>query len=522
MSARKVEGIAAVTDLTDREHGLRLVIEVKSGINPEAVLDKLYSLTPLEESFSINNVALVDGQPRQLGLKEMLKVWIEHRVEVVRRRSEYRLKARADRLHLVEGLLIAILDIDEVIRIIRGSDDVAAAKQSLMTTFDLSDEQSEYILELKLRRLTKFSRVELEKEKAQLLAQIADLEDILASRESLEAVVAREMDAVAAEHGSPRRTILLADSGAAVPAAKAQLEIPDSPCFALLSATGLEARTADDHPVSREGRRHAHDVLRSVVASSTRSELAAVTSAGRALRLSLLDVPSLPPTDEPPSLGGGVPISELVPLAGGERVLALVPIDDTPIALGTASGEVKRLTLEDAPARDSWDVISLKDGDSVVGVAMAEDDAQLVFITDDSQLLRFGAEVVRPQGRNASGMAGIKVGDGANVLFFGAVSALDVDPVVVTVAGPSSALPGTTPGTAKITPLSEYPAKGRATGGVRSHKFLRDEDVLLAAWTGPAPARATSAAGQAVELPVEKGKRDGSGTPLAAPVHGLG
>src|SRR5690606_15390817 len=145
---------------------------------PERVLQDLYRLTPLEESFSINAVALVDGQPRQLGLLELLRVWVDHRVHVVRRRSDHRLQARRARLHLVEGLLIAILDIDDVIQVIRSSEDASAARTRLMEAFDLSELQADYILELRLRRLTKFSRLELEDEKARLLAEIADLEEV--------------------------------------------------------------------------------------------------------------------------------------------------------------------------------------------------------------------------------------------------------------------------------------------------------------------------------------------------------
>ncbi len=175
VQSKKLTGIADVTDLTDRNHGLRLVIGIKTGFDPQAVLDQLYRLTPLEDSFSINNVALVDGQPQTLGLKELLSVYLEHRFQVVTRRSRYRLARREERLHLVEGLLIAILDIDEVIQVIRTSDDSEQARTRLRDVFDLSEVQAEYILELRLRRLTKFSRIELETERDALLAEIADL-----------------------------------------------------------------------------------------------------------------------------------------------------------------------------------------------------------------------------------------------------------------------------------------------------------------------------------------------------------
>lgn len=541
VSAKKIQGISAVTDLTDRHHGLRLVIEVRTGFSPEAVLEQLYKLTPLEENFAINNVALVQGEPRTLGLKDLLSVWVDHRIEVTRRRSQFRLAARKDRLHLVDGLLIAILDIDEVIQIIRTSDDAATAKERLMLAFDLSEVQAEYILELRLRRLTKFSRLELENEKTQLLAEIAELEEILSSDAVLRAVVSREMEAVAAEYGTPRRTILLADAGTAVPASIAavsgastaaatakgrnsapDLEIPDTPCFALLSTTGLVARTADDHPVGREGRRSPHDALVSIVASSARTDIGVVTSAGRVLRLSLLEVPALPSTDDPPSLAGGAPIRELVMLERDEEAVALIPLDgDTPIALGTRLGVVKRVAPEAAPSRDSWEIIGLKASDAVVGAAPADDSDELVFVSSDAQLLHFSAGSVRPQGRPAGGMAGMKLGIGATVTSFNVVKPGE-DAVVVTVSGSTDGLPGTQPGAAKVTPLSEYPGKGRATGGVRAHRFLKGEDALLAAWVGPAPARAAAASGQPLALPEEFGRRDGSGHTLPTPLGGIG
>jgi len=543
VSAKKVEGILSVVDLTDRHHGLRLVIEIRTGYSPEAILERLYKLTPLEESFSVNNVALVDGQPRTLGLKELLSVWVQHRIDVTRRRSQYRLGARRDRLHLVDGLLIAILDIDDVIQIIRSSDDVDNARERLQTAFDLSQIQADYILELRLRRLTRFSKLELENEKAQLLAQIAELEEILGSDTALRAVVAREMEAVATEYGTPRRTILLADAGVAAAisldglsvrgAAAAQaspaaargatsLEIPDTPCTALLSTTGLVARTSDEVVPAREGRRLPHDALRSVVPASTRADVGVVTTAGRVVRLSLMEVPALPVTEDPPSLAGGVPLRELVSLERGEEAVALVPLDgDIPLALGTAAGVVKRVAVEAAPARDAWEVIALKDGDAVVGAALAPDDAELVFITSDAQLLHFGAQAVRPQGRPAGGMAGIKLAEGAVVTFFGAVSAGE-DALVATVAGSSGALPGTQAGAAKVTPFAEYPGKGRGTGGVRVQRFLKGEDTLIVAWVGAAPARANAGSGQPVDLPAVDPRRDGSGTALPTPIIGIG
>lgn len=533
VQSKKLSGISDAVDLTDRQHGLRLVIEVKTGFNPDAVLEQLYRFTPLEDSFSINNVALVDGQPHTLGLRELLQVWVDHRLSVVRRRSAYRLAKRQERLHLVEGLLVAILDIDEVIQVIRTSDDAEGARTRLRQVFDLSEPQAEYILELRLRRLTKFSRLELEREQEELRAEIDELQAILGSEMRLRTLVSDEMAEVAAVHGTPRRTILLESAGgtsvtgAAAARTSAQpLEIADTPCWALLSATGLLARTADaESPVrDGDGRRAKHDVLTSAVATTARADIGAVTSRGRLVKVSVLDLPALPPTDGAPTLSGGVPLSEVVALEPGERVvgLASVAADAPTLALGTAQGTVKRVAPGDAPAnKDAWEVISLKDGDEVVGVAEVAEDDELVLISTDASLLHFPASAVRPQGRPAGGMAGIKLDDRARVLAFGAVRP-GQDAVVVTVAGSSSALPGTQSGTAKVTPFAQYPGKGRATGGVRSHRFLKGEDSLILAWVGAAPARATGSGGQPVALPEVDTRRDGSGVPLAAPVHGIG
>ena len=256
VNAKKISGISDVTDLTDRNNGLRLVIGIKTGFSPDAVLEQLYRLTPLEDSFNINNVALVDGGPQTLGLRELLQVYVAHRISVVTRRSQYRLARRRERLHLVEGLLVAILDIDEVIQLIRSSDDTAAARARLIEVFDLSQVQAEYILELQLRRLTKFSRIELEAERDKLRAEIDELEELLASRHRIEALVSDELAEVAERYGTPRRTLLTdarpSIAGAAAKrAAAAALEIADVPCRVFLSVTGRIARV--DLPEGPEG-----------------------------------------------------------------------------------------------------------------------------------------------------------------------------------------------------------------------------------------------------------------------------
>jgi DNA gyrase subunit A len=517
--AKKIQGISDVVDLTDRAHGLRLVIEVKNGFNPEAVLEQLYRLTPMEDSFGINNVALVDGQPRTLGLRDLLVVYVDFRVDVVRRRSEHRLHKAEDRLHLVEGLIIAILDIDEVIAIIRSSDDSEAARTRLTQAFDLTPAQAEYILELRLRRLTRFSRIELETEAGQLRELIEQLRAVLADQGRLRRVVSDELAEVARAHGTPRRTVLLASAGATATAA-APLEVADEPCWVLLSSTGLLARTGSGAPLpgTSDGERKAHDGVVTAARVTARGDVALITSRGRALRVPVVELPVLADAHGAPSLAGGTPLGAFVDLPAAERVLTLAGLDAAPgLALGTAQGVVKRVVPEHPAGRDDWEVIGLRDGDEVVGaVALVTGTEDLCFITSDAQLLRFPADVVRPQGRPAGGMAGIKLAPGAKALWFGAVPT-DQAASVVTVAGSTGALPGTTPGTIKVTAWSEYPAKGRATGGVRCHRFLRGEDTLVLAWAGAAPAQASAANGTPVDLPPATGKRDGSGVPLVTP-----
>jgi len=520
--SKKLQGIADVKQLGDRHQGMRLVIEVKNGFVPEALLEQLYRLTPMEDTFGINAVALVDGQPRTLGLKEMLEVYLGHRFEVVRRRSSFRRAKSADELHLVEGLLIAILDIDEVIQLIRASDNAAEAKDRLMTVFDLSDAQATYILDMALRRLTKFSRLELEKRKDELERTIEQLDAILSDEALLRKVVSDELADVAKAHGTPRRTVLLESAG--TPATSATpLEVADDPCWVLLSSTGLLARTSSGDPVPREGGRAKHDAVIGAVRTTARGEFGLVTSRGRMVRLSALELPTLPPLGGAPSLSGGAPLAVFVDLPAGEEPLIIVPLDpDGPgVALGTAQGVVKRVT-PDHPARPDWELVSLKEGDRVVGaVALRDGGEDLVFVTSDAQLLRFPASAVRPQGRAAGGMAGIRLSPGATVTFFGAVDP-SADAVVVTSSGSSDALPGTEPGSLKVTPYVEYPAKGRGTGGVRAHRFLRGEDTLVLAWVGEVPARACGANGVALELPAATGRRDGSGTAFPAVIAGIG
>ena len=604
---RKLEGISGAFDLTDRHNGTRIVIEIKTGFDPHAVLVQLFKHTPLQDNFAMNNVALVDGRPHTMGLKEMLQVWIDHRRQVIRRRSEYRKKKALERLHLVEGLLLALLDIDEVIQVIRTSDDADAAKTRLMAVFDLDELQAAYILDLRLRRLTKMNRIELEAERDDLKRKLEELNRILSSAEELDHVVTSEMDDAVAKWGSPRRTVLLdagpdgtmtpvltqgsdssavsasaleavktaatvssaaADVEAATAAAKkgeegalvGALKVEDEPCVVMMSATGLIARTTPSamdvfHARSTSDQRVQDDQITTIFATSTQATYGLITSAGRLVLAPVVDLPALPVSDTL-SLAGGVKADELIgqtqssdPVIGEHVVTAIAmkaPAADNgatgedsdgkslpSLAMGTRNGVVKRWNREAPTTMDSWPVIDLKDDDEVVFAATAEDEDRLVFISSDSSLLTFEAKNVRPQGRTAGGMAGIKLAEGAHVVAFNVVPAGKVawtyeegengltsgsGAVVLTVAGDSEALPGTENGAAKITPLEMYPTKGRATGGVRSQRFLKGQDSLILAWVGMYPLHASTEAGSPVELPKPDMRRDGSGTDLASPI----
>ncbi|CAM5650330.1 DNA topoisomerase (ATP-hydrolyzing) OS=Streptomyces violarus OX=67380 GN=FHS41_001981 PE=3 SV=1 [Streptomyces violarus] len=491
VGSKKLQGIADVKDLTDRAHGLRLVIEIKNGFVPEAVLEQLYKLTPMEESFGINNVALVDGQPLTLGLKELLEVYLDHRFDVVRRRSEFRRGKKRDRLHLVEGLLTALLDIDEVIRLIRSSDNSAQAKQRLMEQFSLSEVQTQYILDTPLALLTKYDRIELEAEKDRLNAEIEELTRILDSDTELRKLVSTELANVAKKFGTDRRTVLLESASRrrrAAPGGRRPV-----PGAAVLDGAAGPTANGEPFPEDAGAKRVKHDVIVAGGAGHRPSgEVGAVTSTGRLLRLNVVDLPQLPESMPTPNLAGGAPLAEFVSLEDDETVVCLTTFDESSpgLALGTAQGVVKRVVPDYPANKEELEVITLKEGDRIVGaVELRTGEEDLVFITDDAQLLRFQASQVRPQGRPAGGVAGIKLTEGAKVISFMVVDRAVVA-VVFTVAGSRGTLDNSVQTTAKMTPFDQYPRKGRATGGVRCQRCPKGEDCLSLAWAGPAPALA--------------------------------
>src|SRR5580693_2826835 len=327
VQAKKLNGIADLKDLTDRHRGLHLVIEVRSGFNPDAVLAELYRLTPMEETFGIN--------------------------------------------------MVALLNIDEVIAVIRSSDDAASARDRLMTIFELSEIQAQYILDTPLRRLTRYDRLELEREQDVLRSEIHSLTAILESDSLLRDLVSDELAEVAKKFSTPRRTVLL-EGSSEVSAAAVPLEVTDDPCVVLMSATGRVARVAVSDsgiyaertlvPPSGDLTRAPHDVLVAAVRTTARGTIGVVTSAGRLVKVNVIELPALVLGGSgAASLAGGTAVGEFAALERGETVAGLVSVDSAVLALGTAEGVVKRVLPEYPQNRDEFELISLRPGDRVVG-----------------------------------------------------------------------------------------------------------------------------------------------------------
>lgn len=555
VTSGKVKGVSGWQDLSDRTHGMRLVVEVKNGFHPEAVLASLYKYTPLQESFGINMVALVEGQPRTLGLRDALQVFVDHRVEVTRRRSEFRLNKKKERLHLVDGLLIAVLNLDEVIEVIRTSDDAATARDRLMTIFDLSEAQAEYILELRLRRLTKFSRLELEAEADELRRAIAELEEILGSTERLHDVVRTDLRETAAKLSTPRRTVLLEEDGSAVaasedaqlpvvgamPVSDVPLEVPDVPCRIVWGADGRAVRLSDTGPVFRG--LGFNSTVAGTILTHTRGSFGVVTSSGFVVRL---DVLNLPPgekssaatpgkgeTDANPdtetmapewSFDGAPTLAAAARLEEGETVAGILTLsEDETIGMLTEQGVIKRMRPDYPTTQNRFTVINMEGTDRVVYAGACPDDSQFVMVSSDAQLLRTPADKVRPQGRNAGGVAGMSLKENTLVIAGSIIRDEYVAATTVaTVAAIMDAMPGANQSSIKLTPLDRYPVKGRGGQGVRAHRFLKGEYALGRAYVGPDPVHALDAKGKKVALPELDERRDGSGSSLKANISYFG
>ena len=457
--AGRVTGIADFKNLSDRHTGLRLQVTVKPGHNPQAVLGELYRLTPLEETFGINNVVLVDGEPRTLGIHEMCRHYIDHRLDVVVRRTRHRLARAEERLHLVAGLLMALEVIDEVVAIIRGSEDAATARDGLMDRFDLNRLQTDHILDMPLKRLTALETRRLLDERDDLEASIRDFTTLLGSEKRQRTLVLDELAEAVESFGRPRRTeIVHPDDLPVFDSVTTTEDVDDEPCVVTLSTSGQIARSpVDGAKRATPGR---HDVLVASLLTRTTATVTAVTSDGRALQVAAAELA------DGAGRARGAGAAQAFGTNRGEVIHTVVAEGDEHLVVVTANGVAKRLTQDEVRAtRSGKPLLKLRPGDRVVAAFTAHDGVDLVIVASDGQALRTPVDAVSVQGRGAAGVAGMKLRSG--VVVVGAAPVLG-DDTLITV---------TDTGGVKATPLSELEARGRGGIGVRVSK-LADGSAL--------------------------------------------
>lgn len=476
MRSEKLPMVSDIKDLSDRKTGLRLEIELRPGANARGVLTDLYRQTPLEETFGVNNVVLINGNPTTVGLFELCHEYVEHRLDVVRRRTQFRLDKAQRRMHLLEGLLIALDAIDLVVSIIRSSQDVAEARARLIAQLDLSDVQAVHILDMQLRRLTALAKLELQAEVDELRGEVADYERILGSEQRQRTIVAKELEDMVGRFATPRRSVIIGpeqldDVTLEEVAAEVAANRVDEPCVVALSHSGMIGQEPVEGPKqSTFGR---HDVLVQRVATTTHSQLWALTTRGRVFPTNVEAI------GEVTGRSRGIALTELFPLDKGEtlRTLVTAPLvgaeEPPPMMLVSAGGMMKRISVAELVATPPGKVaIKLKPGDTVVAAFPAPDGHEFVAVASNAQAMRCDAAVVPVQGRAAAGVTGMKLADGSTVVGAGPV---DEHAIVLTVTDAQ---------TAKVTDASELPTKGRAVSGVRITKF-RNEKRLDWAYVGP-------------------------------------
>ncbi|MCS6907243.1 MAG: DNA gyrase subunit A, partial [Anaerolineales bacterium] len=456
----KLEDISDLRDESDRR-GMSIVIELKRGAQPQKILNQLYKYTPLQSTFGVQMLALVDGEPRLLTLKRALQVFIEHRRTVITRRSQFELdKARA-RAHVLEGLLIALAHLDEVIQTIRQAPDADKAKERLIKRFKLSEVQAQAILDLQLRRLAALERKKIEEEQRQTLNLIAYLEDLLANPSNILHVIREELDELARKYADQRRTHIAPE--ASEDFAEQDL-IPDEAVLISLTERGYIKRTAVKafRPQGRGGRGVAghltkeEDEVLVILPARTLDTLLFFSNRGKVYSEKVYQIP------DSERQARGIPLVNVIGLGAGETITAVVAVPHFEAAqflcLATRKGKVKRMPLaEFANVRPSGILaITLEEEDELGWARLTRGDNELILVTEQGQAVRFSEQEVRPQGRTAGGVAGIKLIAGDSVASMEVVEA-EGELFVITAWGYG-----------KRTPLSEYPSTSRAVKGVRT------------------------------------------------------
>jgi DNA gyrase subunit A len=464
----RIEGIADLRDESDR-NGLRIVMDVMRTADVMDVLSALFKYTPLESTFSIIMLALVDGEPRRLSLKQALRVYLDHRLEVIRRRSEFDLARARERAHILEGLRIALDNLDDVIDTIRRSRTVETAHENLRKRFKFTDEQAQAILQMQLRRLAALERRKIEDEYKEKLDLIKLLSALLASPKMMRMEVARELAAIREKYADPRRTVVISDAARDV--RESDFLGPNEDIWVTLTEGGVLSRTFSDNAprVTTEVK----DAPAAMLASNTTHTLYLFTEQGMAAT-----VPTnvLPPSEDPEQ---GTAYKTLCPLTAEERitsVLSLPPSLETGyLAAITELGEVKRLRMEDLPGMSArpFKFMDIESGDRLIWVNFVTDASELILVTYQGQAIRFSVDDVRPTGLGAGGMRAIKL-QGQRDRVVGAGIADEQANVWVC----------TDTGIAKSTPVVEYPVQGRGGQGVITAKLPKDAGGLTAASVG--------------------------------------
>ena len=476
VNAKTIPGIADLRDESSRE-GMRMVIELKRDANAQVVLNQLYKHTQLQDTFGVNCLALVDGVPRTLTLDQALRHYVDHQVEVIERRTQYRLRKARERAHVVEGLLVALDAIDEVIALIRASQTADIARSGLMEQFSLSEIQAQAILDMQLRRLAALERQKLQDEYDELMARIADYESILADPGRVRAIIKEELGEIRDKFADPRRSRIIPDDGEMT----VEDLIPESDVVLTLSRAGYVKRTpVDAFKAQKRGGKGVRgaqmredDIVSTLLTCSTHDYLLFFTNQGRVYRIKAYQVP------EKSRDAKGVYVANVPGLALEQdetvaAVLALREFDENRfITFATAKGTVKRTRLDDFDSpRSVLIAINLNEGDELIGVAVTSGEDDVVLVSRWGKAIRFNESDVRSMGRNATGVRGMRLGDEHDdaVLSMAVVDAT-TDRYVFTV---------TNKGLGKRTEVQRYRVQGRGGSGIITHS-LRDGEVLAGA-----------------------------------------
>lgn len=487
---KRIDGITAVRDESNRE-GVRFVIEVRRDASASVILNNLFKLTSLQTNFSFNMLAIEQGVPKILSLRQILDNYIAHQKEVIVRRTEFDKAKAENRAHILEGLLIALDHIDEVIRIIRASETDEAAQKELMAKFDLSERQSQAILDMRLRRLTGLERDKIQSEYDELLALIADLTDILAKPERVVAIIKEELDEVKRKYNDDRRTELMVGEVLSI---EDEDLIEESDVLITLSNKGYIKRLAqDEFRAQKRGGRgvqgtgvNEDDFVRELLSMNTHDYLYFFTNMGRVYRLKGYEVPEYGRSAK------GLPVVNLLKLDEGESIQTLIRMDrqldnDKYLFFTTRYGVVKRTSVAEFAniRQNGLKALNLRDGDALINVLLTDGQEDIIIGTRFGYSVRFPEEAVRSMSRSATGVNGVKLREADSVI--GAARITDDQEVLII----------TEKGYGKRTSASEYPTKGRATKGIKTANITEkngylaglvtvsgDEDIMIITDTG--------------------------------------